>query len=101
MDNDICAICLDENNEDNFVCNYCNNVFHNTCIKNMNNNYCPLCRKELHNTSYNYKNYIFNNMSNLDDNTENNNKNKYKIIDSNNDIDFNKEIILKKSKNLL
>ena len=79
MDNDICAICLDENNEDNFVCNYCNNVFHNTCIKNMNNNYCPLCRKELHNTSYNYKNYIFNNMSNLDDNTENNNKNKYNI----------------------
>ena len=31
----------------------------------------------------------------------NNNKNKYKIIDSNNDIDFNKEIILKKIKNLL
>ena len=31
----------------------------------------------------------------------NKNKNKYKIIDSNNDIDFNKEIILKKIKNLL
>jgi dTMP kinase len=29
------------------------------------------------------------------------NKNKYKIIDSNNDINFNKEIILKKIKNLL
>ena len=75
MDEDICAICLDENNknnEDNFICVHCNNIFHNSCIKKMNNNLCPLCRKELKNTSYNYENYIFNNMSNLYNSNENN-----------------------------
>lgn len=34
MDNDVCAICLDNNNEDNYVCMYCNNIFYNSCIKN-------------------------------------------------------------------
>lgn len=45
MDNDICAICLDNNNEDKYVCMHRNNIFHNSCIKKMNNSLCPLCRK--------------------------------------------------------
>ena len=63
MGGDICAICLEYNNEDNYTCMYCNNSFHNSCVKKMKNNNCPLCRKELKIYSTNYKNVIFNNMS--------------------------------------
>ena len=66
MQNNICAICLEENiiNNNNYKCLYCNNSFHNSCIKKMKNNICPLCRKELQIYSKNYKNCTFNNMSN-------------------------------------
>lgn len=63
MDSDICSICLEYNNEDNYTCMYCNNSFHNSCVKKMKNNNCPLCRKELQIYSTNYKNVIFNNMN--------------------------------------
>jgi len=45
MSKDICSICLDELNNDQYKLN-CNHCYHKNCIKQWlrNNEICPLCR---------------------------------------------------------
>ena len=45
---DDCSICLDSLNN-KLVKLDCNHLFHFDCIKNITNNSCPLCRREITN----------------------------------------------------
>ena len=89
QDSNICAICLDKENDSHL--NPCQHMFCFSCIQKLNDRRCPICRKTIIGVLEHpeFKFIDQNNINNNNNNINNNNNNNRRIIRISNRNEFN------------